>query len=89
MIVALIGLYCLLESISAAADMHGGDRLCRFLKFFMAAISGVIAIYHGAIGGSNIQMLVLITSVALGIWPRMVYRLFGGQRNSDKGRLIL
>lgn len=86
--VVIIGLYCMLESISAAGDMHGGDRLCRILKFLLAGVSGLIAVYQGMHSSASISLLVMITSIALGIWPRMVYRIFGGQRGTDmwKGR---
>lgn len=87
-VVIVIGAYCVLESLSAAADMHGGDRLCRFFKFLFAAISGAICVYKGFHLEASIGLLVMITSIALGVWPRMVYRIFGGQRNTDiwKGR---
>lgn len=82
-LVVIIGVYCMLESISAAADMHGGDRLCRVSKYLLASVSGAMAIYSGVTHSATMYMLVMIASVALCIWPRMVYRLFGGQRNTD------
>ena len=86
--VVIVGLYCVLESISAASDMHKGDRLCRFLKFLLAGVSGLIAVYQGLHLSASIGIFIMIMSIALGIWPRMVYRILGGQRNTDvwKGR---
>jgi uncharacterized membrane protein len=88
-IVFLIGLYCVLESISAAAEMHKGDRFCRLAKYLLAGASGLYVISVAVHSAASIGMLILITAVALGLWPRMVYRLTGGRRNTDhlKGRV--
>lgn len=88
-LVFLIGLYCVLESISAAADMHKGDRFCRLTKYLLAGASGIYVIFVAVHFAASVGMLILITAVALGLWPRMVYRLTGGRRNTDhlKGRV--
>lgn len=70
-----IGFYCLLESISAAADMHKGDRLCRLAKYLFAGSSGFYVMLIAMHGYVSIGLLLLIASVALGIWPRMVSRI--------------
>ena len=82
-LVVLIGFYCVLESISAAADMHKGDRFCRLAKYLLAGASGLYVISVVAHSSASIGMLILITAVALGLWPRMVYRITGGRRNTD------
>lgn len=87
-LVIILGLYCVLESISASAAMHKGDRLCRLAKFLGAGISGLFAIRIGLLGIANFTTFVMIASIALGVWPRMVFRITGGQRETDhwKGR---
>jgi uncharacterized membrane protein YfcA len=82
----LIGLYCLLESVSAAGDMHKGDRLCRFCKYLLSGITGFYAIYEGVHGGATWQLVMLQSAVALGVWPRMVFRLTG-ERRCDATRI--
>lgn len=76
----LIGLYCLLESISAAGDMHKGDRLCRFGKYLLSGVTGLYAFYVGVHGGATWQLVMLQSAVALGVWPRMVFRIKGERR---------
>lgn len=83
-LVFVIGAYCVLESISAAADMDRGDRYCRVAKFLFSLVSGAYAAYTAATVGATIWTLVQILAVALAIWPRMIFRLFGGQREYDK-----
>jgi hypothetical protein len=77
-----IGLYCFLESISAAGDMHGGDRLCRVGKYLLSGITGLYAIYEGIHGAATWELVMLQFAVALGVWPRMVFRLFGERRSN-------
>jgi len=88
-LVVLVGFYCLLESLSAAADMHKGDRFCRLAKYLLAGTSGLYVILVVVHSSASIGLLILITAVALGLWPRMVYRITGGRRNTDhlKGRV--
>jgi len=82
-LVTIVGIYCLLESISAASDMHKGDRLCRLGKYLLAGASGLYLILKGFSGHATWGMLLLSAAIALGIWPRMVYRVMGGRRNTD------
>jgi hypothetical protein len=82
-LVFLVGFYCLLESVSAAADMHKGDRLCRLGKYMLAGASGLYVMSIAMRNDANIGILILISAVALGLWPRMVYRITGGRRNTD------
>lgn len=77
----VLGLYTTLESISAAADMHKGDRLCRFLKFLLSACAGLYSMTESMAMHGTWQLLMMQSAIALGVWPRMVYRIFGGQRN--------
>jgi len=88
-LVLLVGIYCVLESVSAAAEMHKGDRFCRLAKYLLAGSSGLYVISVAMHSAASIGMLILITAVALGLWPRMVYRITGGRRNTDhlKGRM--
>ncbi len=81
-----IGLYCVLESLSAAADMEKGDRFCRFCAHLLAALSGIYAIAIGIKGIANTGHLLVFINLALFMWPRMVFRLFGGQRSNDYHR---
>lgn len=65
--------------------MHKGDRLCRFGKYLLSGITGVYAIYEGVHGQASWQLVMLQSAVALGVWPRMVFRLTGERRcNSTK-----
>lgn len=88
-LVLLVGIYCVLESVSAAAEMHKGDRFCRLAKYLLAGASGLYVISIAMHSEASIGMLILIAAVALGLWPRMVYRITGGRRNTDhlKGRV--
>ena len=88
-LVFVLGFYCFLESISAAADMHKGDRLCRFGKYMFAGAGGLYVILLALHHQANVGILILIAAVALGLWPRMVYRITGGRRCADhlKGRV--
>jgi uncharacterized membrane protein len=83
----VIGLYCFLESVSAAGDMHGGDRLCRLGKYLLSGITGLYAFYEGVHGVATWQLVMLQFAVALGVWPRMVFRLFGERRTKCSGSL--
>jgi uncharacterized membrane protein len=87
--VVLVGFYCVLESISAAADMHKGDRFCHLAKYLLAGASGLYVISVVVHASASVGILILITAVALGLWPRMVYRITGGRRSADhlKGRV--
>lgn len=89
LLVLLVGIYCVIESVSAAAEMHKGDRFCRLAKYLFAGASGLYVISIALHSSANVGMLILITAVALGLWPRMVYRITGGRRNTDhlKGRV--
>lgn len=84
-LVILVGFYCVLESISAAAEMHKGDRLCRIGKYLLAGASGLYVISKGLSWHATWDMLLLSAAIALGVWPRMVYRITGGRRNTDHG----
>lgn len=88
-LVFVIGLYCVLESVSAAAEMHKGDRFCRLAKYLLAGASGLYVISIALHSSASVGVLILITAIALGLWPRMVYRITGGRRNTDhlKGRV--
>lgn len=85
-LVIIIGIYCLLESISAASDMHKGDRLCRLGKYLLAGASGLYVALKGLSGHANLEILLFSSAIALCIWPRMVYRVTGRQRISKRLR---
>ena len=82
-VVALVGFYCMVESISAAAEMHKGDRLCRFGKYMLAGASGMYCITVAIYGHATFGMLLLVSAIALGVWPRTLHRLTGCRRNTD------
>lgn len=82
-VVAFIASYCVIESISAAAEMHKGDRLCRFGKYMLAGVSGMYCITTALYGHATYGMLLLVSAIALGIWPRTLHRLSGGRRKAD------
>jgi hypothetical protein len=76
----LVGLYCLLESVAVAGEMHKGDRLCRVGKYLLSGVTGFYVICEALAGHGTWQLLMLQTAVALGVWPRMVYRIVGNRR---------
>lgn len=82
-IVILLGLYCVLESISAAGEMNKGDRLCRIGKYMLAGASGLYCVLIGMHSDATFGLALLIAAVALGIWPRMIYRITGCRRGTD------
>ena len=75
-----LGMYCALESVAAAAEMHKGDRLCRIGKYLLSGVTGLYAFYEGIHGGATWQLIMLQSAVALGVWPRMVFRINGERR---------
>jgi len=54
--------------------------LCRFGKYLLSGITGVYAVYEGVHGQASWQLVMLQSAVALGVWPRMVFRLTGERR---------
>lgn len=72
-IAILIGLYLVAESISAAALMPGGDRLCRVAKYMLTGLAGVCLIgdYKNADG----LHLLMGAALALFVWPKMASRI--------------
>lgn len=80
-IVLVIALYVLLESLHAMMRMDGGDKACRVLKYLFTALSGAIVIQHTWRGVVTIAEFYLIFSLALFLWPTMLYRIRGEYRN--------
>lgn len=82
-ILFLIGLYIFLECISAAANMHKGDRFCRMFAYLLGSLSGLYAMAIAWQGIANTGHILVFLSLALFLWPRMIYRVLGGQRAND------
>jgi len=74
LLLIIISLYCVLESISAAGEMHKGDRVCRVGKYLLAACSGLYAITEAMSGHATWQLLMMQSAIFLCLWPRMVAR---------------
>lgn len=80
-IVLVIALYVVLESVHAMMRMDGGDKLCRVLKYIFTALSGFVVIQHSWRGAVTTGEFYLIFSLALFLWPTMLYRIRGEYRN--------
>lgn len=72
-IVFLLGLYLLLESINAAAQMHGGDRFCRVAKYLVTSIIGLNLMLSPA--EADAMHIIMAIALCLFVWPKMVARL--------------
>lgn len=69
----LLGLYLVAESISAAALMPGGDRLCRLAKYLVTGVAGICLVSASKdVDGLH---LIMAAAIALFVWPKMLARI--------------
>jgi len=71
----LIGIYIMFEAIHQMGEMPGGDRACRVAKYVLAALSGLVLIWHGWHLHLDWLHVALSTTIGLFLWPKMLGRI--------------
>lgn len=68
----LIGVYLLIESLSAAAMLDAAQRLSRIAKYLLTGIIGLLLLTH--LDQLDWLHLVLACALALFVWQHTFYR---------------
>jgi hypothetical protein len=80
-IVFIVSIYVMLEALHAIMRMDGGDRLCRVLKYISTVIASGLVMESAYYKSATLNEFLSILSIALFLWPTMIYRWRGEYRN--------
>lgn len=94
MLESALSIFIIVESFAVAESFDGGERFCRFIKYMFSLCSGIAVVLYQHLGGqfkvrgyamSDITILVLLVTLALFFWPRVLSRFgFYKRRIGDR-----
>lgn len=94
MLISTFAIFIIIETFAAADQFDTGERLCRFLKYCMSLVSGILVLLTQYFGGlhqiNNINLYdltiwALLLTLVLFFWPRVLARFgFYNRRLGDK-----
>lgn len=77
----VLGMWVTIETFIAAYKMDGGDKLCRVLKYLCTLVSALLCIWIGVNHKADWFYLIFMLTIALFLWPVIVYRITGRYNN--------
>lgn len=70
-----VGLYIFLEAVDDSGRYSGKIRFCLVARDVCSGVGGLMVMWYTAKGQIDWLHIVLASSIALYLWPKMVYRM--------------